>query len=243
MRVRASGAGGEEGRNADLVSDGIADNVEIQAVIEGAPGGRTMRFNKYASEEWFKRATSYWNSRFEFVEERLISTLRYVELHRDNGDTFSPEFSSILRDAGSTFGSVLDALLRGAAVAPRKKDRGYEFPDYSDFLLAEDQDFSSRTACIRMLFPNSMIVPFEGLEDTNGVPKWWTAHNKVKHQEYDMYPFGNLKNAVNAVCGLAILGNRLGAFVSDSLLVNVGIAYKKDSIDMSEERRLFSTGA
>ena len=80
------------------------------------------------------------------------------------------------------------------------------------------------------------MVPFEGLDRA---PEWWNAHNKVKHQEYDEYRMGNLENCVTAVSALAILGHSMGAFLSDTLFVNVGIVYAENSVDMSDERRLF----
>lgn len=73
----------------------------------------------------------------------------------------------------------------------------------------------------------------------NGVPRWWTAYNKVKHEESFKFPEGNLENAVTGVCALALLGYLIGSFQSDSLFINVGIAYPDDSVDLSDERRLF----
>jgi len=44
---------------------------------------------------------------------------------------------------------------------------------------------------------------------------------------------------VTAVSALAVLGYLMDVFVSDAMFVNVGIAYADNSVDMSDERRLF----
>ncbi len=138
--------------------------------------------SRFHGHEWFERATSHWHSRFGYVEERLTSTLRYVEIHQDNRATFSAEFASILRDTGAAFGSLADALVSGAGFEPRR-GKQYDFLDYRDFLRAEVLDVSRLTVQIRSLHPEGIVVPFEELEEEDGVPGWWTAHNKVKHQD------------------------------------------------------------
>jgi hypothetical protein len=235
--VAASDATPGSKKRAGYICDGTADDVEIQAAIDGLPGGGgAVLRDRFQGEEWFSRAKSYWGSRFPSVEARLQTAFRYVELHRENGKTFSYEFSSILRDSGGIFASVADALVRGASAAPKRR---YDFPDYRDFLRKEDTDLHRRTVDLRAVFPASVVVPFEELQTKRGIPAWWNAYNKVKHREYDEFRKGNLENCVTAVCALVLLGAMMGAFVSDSLFVNVGMAYKEDPIDLSDERRLF----
>lgn len=235
--VAASDASAGSKKRADYICDGTADDVEIQAAFDALPGGgEAVLRDRFEGEEWFSRAKSYWESRFPSVEARLGTALRYVQLRRENRDTFSYEFSSILRDAGSIFGSVADALVRGASAAPKRR---YDFPDYRDFLRKEHPDLHRRTVDLRAVFPASVVVPFEELQTKRGIPAWWKAYNDVKHREYDEFRKGNLGNCVTAVCALAVLGALMGTFVSDSLFVNVGIVYKEDSIDLSDERRLF----
>jgi len=235
--VAASDATAGSKKRADYVCDGAADDVEIQAAIDALPGdGGTMLRDRFQGEEWFSRAKSYWLSRFASVEARLQTAFRYVELHRNNRNTFSYEFGSILRDSGGIFASVADALVRGASAAPKRR---YDFPDYRDFLRKEDPSLHRRSVDLRPVFPVSLVVPFEELQTERGIPAWWNAYNDVKHRDYDQFLKGNLENSVTAVCALVLLGAMMGAFVSDSLFVNVGIAYKEDSVDLSDQRRLF----
>jgi len=199
----------------------------------------TVLSNKFAGQGWFQRATSYLSSRFPPVEERLQNAFRYVELHTDNRATFSYEFASILRDSGSLFSSVADALVAGAKAMTGRR---YDFGDYRGFLQGEVPDIYRRTVTLRSCFPAGIVVPFEELQTATGIPVWWHAYNQVKHHEYDEFRMGNLENCVSAVSALALLGHLMGIFISDAMFVNVGIAYPENSVDMSNERRLFPRG-
>lgn len=235
--VAASDARDEDRRRADYVCDGIADNFEIQAAInELTGGGLCILRDKFQGMKWFSDATSYWVSHFGPVEERLLEASRWVAVHRDNGKTYSTGLASILRDAGSIFDSVLRALVKGVGIPPRGRD--HDIVEFCDFLRREAPDIHRRSVTIRPCLPAGVVVPFEELKAQDGVPAWWTAYNKVKHEESVEYRRGNLENAVTAVCALALLGRLMGAALP-TLFVNAGIAYPKDSIDMSDERRLF----
>lgn len=117
--VAASDASDEDKRRANYVCDGIADDVEIQAAIDGSPYMLQREFN---DQQWFKEAQSYWKERFRGIEARLSAALGYVQLDRRNRGSFSLEFASILRDAGSVFGSVLDALVEGVGSPPPEQE-------------------------------------------------------------------------------------------------------------------------
>jgi len=199
----------------------------------------TILQRKFGDEAWFSCAASYLSSRFLSVEARLQTTFRYVDLNRENRNAFSYEFASILRDSGSIFSSVADALVRGAKGAPKHE---YDFGDYREFLREEVPDIHRRTVCLRPCFPAGIVVPFEELCERTGTPKWWHAYNLVKHREYYEFHVGNLENCVIAVSALALLGQLMGVFISDGLFINVGIAYDEKSVDMSDERQLFSRG-
>ena len=200
----------------------------------------TLLWNKYKAQEWFEAASSYSSTRFMAVENRFLIASRYVDIHRDNSNTFSYEFATILRDCGSIFGSLMDALLRGSNTVNKAESN---FGDYRGYLRKEIPDIHKRTVQVRPRFPSGVVVRFEGLQQRTGVPKWWDTYNRIKHSEYDEFRSGNLENCVTALSALALLGFLMSWFVSDQLFVNVGIAYDEKSIDMSPERRLFSPSA
>jgi hypothetical protein len=200
----------------------------------------TLLWNKYKGQEWFEAAISYSSTRFRAVENRFLIATRYVDIHGDNGKTFSYEFASILRDCGSIFGSLMDALVRGSNTVTKPESN---FGDYRDYLRKEISDIHRRTLQVRPRFPLGMVVPFEALEKLTGTPEWWEAYNRIKHSEYDEFRSGNLENCVTALSALALLGFLMSWFVSDQLFVNVGGVLKEESIDMSREWRLFPSSS
>jgi hypothetical protein len=54
------------------------------------------------------------------------------------------------------------------------------------------------------------LTPWENWNQPQGVPLWWTAYNKIKHQRHTEYHRANLKNVLNAVAGLFV-AKTLGA--------------------------------
>ena len=65
------------------------------------------------------------------------------------------------------------------------------------------------------------IQPFSQFNVSNGVPNWWTAYNRLKHEYYDHLTEANLDNVLYALGGLLIL-NVLHT-CSKEYLVNSGM--------------------
>ena len=236
--VAASNSSEDEKARTDYVCDGLGDDVEIQSMIDGAPGGGLgLLRDKYQANDWFQDAARYWAEAFPQIESRLKATSACVTVHADNRATYSRELAGTLKEAGSSLDSLLRRLLTGARGPAQGKK--YEFPSFRSFLTYEVPDIHRRSVTFRPRFPGGVVVPFEALQISDGTPEWWTSFNKVKHEESTEYRRGNLENALTAVAALALLGQQMGIFVSDELFANVGIAYPEDSIDLSAERRLF----
>ena len=49
------------------------------------------------------------------------------------------------------------------------------------------------------------LTPWDEWRKPDGVPFWWTAYNKIKHQRDSEYHRAHLKNALNAVAGLFVV--------------------------------------
>ena len=47
--------------------------------------------------------------------------------------------------------------------------------------------------------------PWDEWNTAGGVPHWWTAYNKTKHERHTEYHQANLRNALNAVAGLFVM--------------------------------------
>jgi hypothetical protein len=49
------------------------------------------------------------------------------------------------------------------------------------------------------------LTPWDEWNKPKGVPYWWTAYNKIKHQRDTEYHQAHLKNALNAFAGLFVV--------------------------------------
>jgi hypothetical protein len=60
---------------------------------------------------------------------------------------------------------------------------------------------------IKVLLPRHGIelIPWSAWSKHKGIPIWWNAYNKIKHQRNAEYHHANLQNALNAVGGLLIM--------------------------------------
>lgn len=174
---------------------------------------------KYDRKPWFTEIVNYLISKYSHIEERFIHTFRYVQLHKDNENVFSNEYSSILRDCGSVFSSVLDKTIKN--LNPSKK-KILNFNDYRKFLLKEVPEIAFQTIPIRLLIP-FRIRPYVTFRDLESTPKWWNGYNNVKHSDIDNYRDGNFKNTINAIGALAFLQYEMTYIRHTSLFINVGM--------------------
>lgn len=207
----------------------------LPAMIDGRRGVVTKFFQDHHDEDWYIQASEYLKERRAFIQNRYIESLRYVDAHPENSDTFSYEFASILRDCGSAFSSVLDAVIKGSAFTNKHQT---DVTMYRAFLKAQDATVYLYSVQFRRRFPYGLILPLYSLKnDAN--PKWWDAYNKVKHAEYNDFRSGNLGNATAALASLVILEVLLDRPRSDEIWTNIGSQYDEASVDMQNMKRLF----
>jgi hypothetical protein len=231
--VAASNAPEPDKKKADFRCDGISDNIEIQAAID--LGSNTL-MAKLQETSWATEITNYLAQKYTLIEDRLARTLGFVALARENGDTFSYEFASILRDTGSAFGSTMDELVRRTTTKAKKS---YDFRDYRRFLVDTIPSIHTRVVVVNALFP-LIIMPFSALRDPQkGRPKWWRAYTAIKHSEVRQQKEGSLSNAFGSVAALAIIGSQMGAFSRTDLFVNVGVSDPPDELAIRQGRVLF----
>ncbi len=166
-------------------------------------------FKKYSTQSWFNDIVAYLMDRYSSVEERLVESFRYVSCDSKNQDTFSYEYSSILRDSGSIFGSAMDKFLEKTGTIPTNaKTKQYSIIDYKKWLVENVPDIPILSIEIRILRNNRYLIPFSALANPATKICWWDAHNDLKHSDMDYFEKGNLQNAINglaSVAGLFIL--------------------------------------
>lgn len=176
---------------------------------------------RYGNETWFSEIADYVDERYSVIKERLVQTFRYVQLHPDNGDTFSYEFISILRDCGSVFTSALDKAV--SKTQPQIQGK-LNIVHFRDFLKSSIPTISQRPILVLPLYPR-VLLPYSAFAKSESKPRWWDSYNDVKHSEVDNYKAGNLRNVMNALGALAILCEEMGIFLDSSIFTSIGIKY------------------
>lgn len=162
--------------------------------------------SKFSAKPWYNSVLGYLAFRYRPIEDRILDTLRYVDLHPKNKGTFSYEFGGIIRDIGSTFSSVLDILVSNTT---KKSQAGYNIADYVEFLKGNTTDVELIGAQLSIPFNLNFVLPFESIKDQEKAPgdrlPWWTPYNNLKHSEIENYQDGCLSNVVYGMASLAIL--------------------------------------
>lgn len=159
-----------------------------------------MIFKENWKNDWFKKLQNYITLRYNSIDSRLQSTFRFLELHPNNKDAFSYEYSSILRDVGSVFSSVMDGLLRNL-----EGDNRYNIDDYRKYLLSNISDLEIIYIELNMFENQRFIHPYQGFSGEKHKSKWWTAFINIKHFDYECMNEGCLSNVMYAYGALAVL--------------------------------------
>jgi hypothetical protein len=149
-----------------------------------------------------------------------------------NRHSYSLTFSSILRDIGSTFDSVMQQLIKKSS---RTKYEG-GILHHLEFLKRHCPDARAK---LSVGFNSSFktILPFERISGCP--PLWWTAYNKIKHNEVEAYVLGNLENTVKALASLAILREMICDDTDSRIFHNIGLLYPSNDPSISKNSRLF----
>ena len=129
----------------------------------------------------------------------LAQLSRYVEFDAKNFDCFSLEIARILLAAASECDVVAKQLCE--VLEPGcGADNVNLYREIIVRNLPQLPDFE-------VIIPRYGISlqPWDEWQQPAGVPLWWTAYNKVKHERHRHFDQATLKNVLNAVGGLFIL--------------------------------------
>jgi hypothetical protein len=141
----------------------------------------------------------HWNY-FLAIERDAEELSRYIEFDERNFDCFSIEIVRIVLAVGSEVDVVCKQVCR--TINPKSKARNIN--NYRNEILTAIPHFPDFEVIIPRF--GLSLHPWENWHDvTNGVPLWWTAYNKVKHNRESHYDNANLKNALNAIAGLFVV--------------------------------------
>jgi len=140
----------------------------------------------------------HWN--FFLALERDVDVLsRYVEFDSRNYDCFSIEITRILAAASG----VVDIVAKQICRAANRHSTASDMIDYRRELMRAYPGMPD----FRVKLPRFglELKPWEQWRRYNGIPVWWKAHDKIKHERSAPYHGATLKNALNAVAGLFVL--------------------------------------
>jgi hypothetical protein len=143
------------------------------------------------------KADPHWNY-FLAIERDLETLARYVDFHPNNFGCFSIEIARLLLAAAAEVDIVCKQICRQADPSS-KADSIHQ---YRDDIAKLYPKFSAYPVLIPRY--EMTLQPWEEWSKNNGVPVWWTAYNKIKHERASEFGRATLKNSLNAVAGLYI---------------------------------------
>jgi len=127
------------------------------------------------------------------IERDLDELSRYVEFDEKNFDCFSIEIARILLATGAE----VDVVCKQICSVVKPESRAENINDYRTEIKSAYPGIPQ----FEVLLPRFglRLTPWDEWKEADGVPLWWTAYNKIKHQRDSEYHRANLKNALNAV--------------------------------------------
>ena len=167
----------------------------------------------------------HWN--YLLAIERDVERLsRFVEFDERNFECFSMEIARVLLAAAAEVDVVCKQLCKKLNSASKAEN----INQYREEIVGKRPGLPQFEVSLARF--GLTLRPWDEWSKTNGVPLWWTAHNKIKHQRHSEYHRANLKNALNAVAGLfvAVLHlyserARAGKLLPPALLLRVSDRY------------------
>jgi hypothetical protein len=140
------------------------------------------------------------------IEQEIIKTSRYVELHKKNYKTFSTEFTKLILTICSEIDVTAKLLCKKIdnekwknITATLKKNEKPDMKIWRQFMQGTIPSISTLTITIPS--HNLDLTPWENLNEEYPI-SWWYEHNLLKHRRDKNYKFGNLKNVLVAFAAL-----------------------------------------
>jgi hypothetical protein len=173
------------------------------------------------------------------LERDLAQISRFVEFDSRNFECFSLEIARVLLAAAAE----TDVVAKQVCQSLNSQSSAETITAYRDELTAA----YPRIATFTVELPRFGLTlhPWDEWRRPTGVPIWWTAYNKTKHERHTLYHQANLKNTLNAVAGLFVLVLYLykskaehGELVPIPELLRPGTDYTSGVTDWGHDRGL-----
>lgn len=157
------------------------------------------------------------------LEKDFLVTERYVAIdlgedylyennnpeNKGNGQCFSNEYVKQYQ----AICSEVDVLMKSICQEINSTSKADNMCGYTEEILDKWPNIVSQKVAVK----DKELMPFKNWK-TNpmyNAPDWWQPYNKVKHERIDNFRKANLKNVLNALCGLYVLEQYFVKFIGD----------------------------
>lgn len=133
------------------------------------------------------------------LEKRFIESIEYVELHKDNFNTFSNGYALLIQAIGAELDTVFKEFC-GFNTEDRKT-----IADYAQYILEEYSDIINIKIMIQEY--NIEIQPFQTWDKNQASQslQWWSAFTDIKHNRYDKLCQAKQENTLNILGALYLI--------------------------------------
>lgn len=183
--------GKEEGDSVFRRITPIASILIWSGLCEKLPSALRLNSIAYFDEGSFKKHYNY----FLALESDVNEVFRFIEPDSENFDTYSIQLAHLLLSISSEIDVVLKLLCKEI-----DRDSGAEnIHEYRKIITRKYDGIS-----YEIVYLYRFDLAFTPWQDwaSNKIPAWWTSYNKVKHHRDTHFKDANLKNVLNAICGL-----------------------------------------
>jgi hypothetical protein len=176
-------------------------------------GRKDREYRQYCYERITQPDSISIANQFFSIENLLLESFQYVLPIKENAATCSVRFATIIRESANLFEIVSRRIYHMFFVFdPKLQIDIFNFLSLDAFLNLSKEELLS-PFLDSFLGNDHKIEPFSSLKTWDGrgrlnsehIPKWWTAYNKLKHDTESIKEWANLINAIFAMGGLFLL--------------------------------------
>lgn len=133
------------------------------------------------------------------LEKRFMESLEYVELHKDNFNTFSNWYALLIRAIGTELDTAFKEFC-GFNTCERKN-----INDYAQHILTVNPNMKNNKIIVKDY--DIEIQPFSNWDASLVAQSlsWWTAFTDIKHNLYDKIKQANQENVLNILGALCLM--------------------------------------
>lgn len=158
----------------------------------------------------FRRGLAWY--KYKRLENEFINATEYFPFEKDYNKIWSEHFSDLIGKIGNSMDSFFRTMLKDEIFdsyphiselkeSKRKKDINYFRDCFKPIYKLSGVEVEISYG---LTFYEEKCRPFKDFNN-NGVPKWWTAYNHIKHEWFDCIKEATLENTIEALAGLFVL--------------------------------------